>query len=434
MMSTAHRKVVSRIRQCVQALVGSDSFVSWFAGQEVNDKDYIFINNSFVFRDRVKTTKNAWYLGLRCNARKLPDPRSLVVAQLPTVNADFKHFSHKSKDLPEIKSLEAGLPDQLEHLGELVFVLIGMIGPSKEITIKINHSLIKGIRFRSSPVPVALDDADIVNVSSLLDPEAVWQQLTEIAKQRNLIQDRLPDNLEAPFADAFEKLQQEACSHVAIPSGAPKNPAGTILGKLIDVLERECSEYQSSLKKCLATATPEKDTFNNLLRIAYNFASDATPFIDLLVSICDLKPALLWCTLSEHSGLASAFRKLPWSKSKKKPSLDRYEEIIAGARNHAFHNLFGFQHSMEVDVSTLALKARRLRLFRPFAQRKERSLEFEDQEIIDLLTQFTRAPETAVSMPFWERNHDVMKATHELLQQTLEALVLLRKACHPGAD
>jgi hypothetical protein len=83
-----------------------------------------------------------------------------------------------------------------------------------------------------------------------------------------------------------------------------------------------------------------------------------------------------------------------------KPSLDGYEEIIAGARNHAFHSLFGFKHSLEVDVSTLAMKARRLRLFRPFAQRKEWSLEFEDQEIIDLLTQFTRAPETAPAMPF----------------------------------
>jgi hypothetical protein len=434
MMTTAHQKVVSRIRQSVQALLAGEPFTSWFAGQQVDDNDYIFFNNSFVYRDRVKTTKNPSYFGLRCNAKKQPDTKSLLVAQLPQVNADFKHFSHKSKNLPEIKSLDAGLADQLDGLGQLVFVLIGTIGASKETTIKINHTLIKRLRFRSSPVPVALDDEDVVNVANVLDPEAVWQQLTEIAKQRGLIQDRLPDSLEGPFVDAFEKLQQEACTHVAIPSGTPKNLKGTILGKLIDVLERECSEYQCSLQKCLATATPERETFNNLLRIAYNFAADATPFIDLLVSICDLKPVLLWCTLIEHFELATAFRKLPWSKSKKKPSLDRYEEIIAGARNHAFHNLFGFQHSMEVDVSTLALKARRLRLFRPFAQRKERSLEFEDQEIIDLLTQFTRAPETAVSMPFWERNHEVMKATHQLLQQTLEALVLLRKACSSGSD
>jgi hypothetical protein len=122
------------------------------------------------------------------------------------------------------------------------------------------------------------------------------------------------------------------------------------------------------------------------------------------------------------------FRELPWIKSKKKASLARYLETIGGARNHAFRNLFAFERSLEVDVSDLSLKARRLLLFPAHVNRRGGgSLEYEDQELIDVLTQFTRAPETIVSPTFWERNSSVMHALRTLLKSTANALDMLRR-------
>jgi len=47
------------------------------------------------------------------------------------------------------------------------------------------------------------------------------------------------------------------------------------------------------------------------LAFAYNFASDATGYLNLIVSICDLRPLVLWGTIAEHLTLSEAFRGLP---------------------------------------------------------------------------------------------------------------------------
>ena len=64
--------------------------------------------------------------------------------------------------------------------------------------------------------------------------------------------------------------------------------------------------------------------FNEVLRLPYNFAGDAKTFIELIVSICDLKPVVLWGTIGSHFALSEAFRALPWMRSRNKASLKKY--------------------------------------------------------------------------------------------------------------
>lgn len=96
--------------------------------------------------------------------------------------------------------------------------------------------------------------------------------------------------------------------------------------------------------------TPHTNEFNDLLRIAYNFAGDALLVIRLLVSVCDLKPIVRWCSVDEWFRLADAFRSLPWSKVKEKPSLDSYQQTINAARNSAFHRLLRVDSTLRVQL------------------------------------------------------------------------------------
>ena len=164
---------------------------------------------------------------------------------------------------------------------------------------------------------------------------------------------------------------------------------------------------------------------NDILRIAYNFSSDATGFLRLIVSLCDLKPVVLWGTIAEHHALSEAFNELPWSRSKLKPSLGNYQRTIADARNSAFHNLFPFRKSLSVSLPEAALGTPELRIFSEHTRRSENQLTYRDKELVDVLLEFTRARERRVSLTFWRQNLAVMDAAISLFQRTNEFLKML---------
>jgi len=421
--------IEKRIREGAEKVVASEAFRTWVATEDAFEKDdVVLFNNSYVFRDTIKGRKSEQYLGRVCDHRGRLDSGSFVVATPPGFNVDFKVFRARSKKLPPTRSIKASLDDQVARLGDLLFVLIGTVSEDTECTEPITHSLFDALRLAPSAKDELAIEGSTVLVNSLPNIETLWPALQKEAIKRGLIEDRLPQNLEGPLADAVERLHNEVYAVVRLPGSKDGSLERTILGKLAETLDHECREYEKALKECTGDPRHNTSAFNNVLRIAYNFSSDASRLIELLVRICDIKPVVLWCTLSEHFDLAEAFRHLPWAKSKKKPSLPVYGETIAGARNHAFHDLLPFDRAIEVDVGGLALKARRLRLFSPYTKRTQNALEYEDQEIVELLTQFTRAPEMAVAWGFWERNRAVMRATQRALAATAETLGMLWKS------
>lgn len=161
---------------------------------------------------------------------------------------------------------------------------------------------------------------------------------------------------------------------------------------------------------------------NDILWIAYNFASDAITFIRLIVSICDLKPVVLWGTMEKHFALAEALRNLPWHRHRNKPVLSNYCTTIADARNSAFHNLFSFRKSLDVALPEDSLQEAKMRIFSEHTKKRQNVLLYQDKEFVDLLFEFTRARERQVSLQFWERNLSVMDVTVELCDATSDFL------------
>ncbi len=421
----------------IQVLVGAglkqvfelDIFKAGFNNESLQKDDLLLINNSFVFRDKIKTTKNAQYLTLVMKGESL-DTAELYVSSGVNINSDFRIFKHNAKNLPAIIPFEEAVHNELASMGKLVSVLIGFIDRSIGFDEPINHSMFNQLSLVPSATALVSLDRNNVIINRIVDEELLWGELTKIARSNGIITAELPENLVKPLIDALEKLKKNSFIVLKLPE-TPTETGDTLLESIITALKENVEEYQKSLQKCGDDLSLDPLEYKNILRIAYNFAGDALTLIRLLVSICDLKPLLFWMTIKEQILLTEAFRSLPWKRMSTKPSLDEYFRTISGARNSAFHHLFPFDRAIEVQLEGVSISAKRLRLFSEFTSKSKNLFEYEDQQLIELLTEFTRSEEIYVSPEFWQRNHNVMTATVELLSSICGSLMLLSN--HPNA-
>ena len=414
----------------VRELVGTAAFSEWFKEQSANDGDIVVINNSFIYRKPlIKTSKNAQYLCLKVKGTQV-DLQDVFVGKPGDLNSDFKLFSAKSANLPPLEPLDQALQTEIKRLGRLVFVLIGEL---QEIpaAVPVNHTLVKELRFDPSAGSQAgLEDAGdgdkAIVVSQLTDPESAWNA---IRPEFDLeVGDDL-SSLESAFGGAFEKLQDEARLRLLLPSPTGTKAATSFIARLRASVRDQRKFYESALQEWGKGGAAADGHLREAMRVAYNFADDAIKVLQLLVSVADLKGVLLWCTVKEHFDVAEAFRTLPWTKSHKKPSLERYREIIGGARNRAFHNLLAFDRTIEADLGGVDVKARRLTLLPAYGRRKTTvPFDYEDREMVEILTELTRAPEVAVPFDFWKKNAAVMESFENLLARTEDALWALNRA------
>jgi hypothetical protein len=137
-------------------------------------------------------------------------------------------------------------------------------------------------------------------------------------------------------------------------------------------MRHQTTEYNSALE-ALRRAPEDQKLLHEILRIAYNFSADVLPLVSLLVSVCDLKPLVFWCTLKEQWALRQAFSDLPWASLGRKEKLEDYKTIVSQARSHAFHHVLPFDTTVEVDLSRLDVRAETMRLFVPFGKREGRA-------------------------------------------------------------
>jgi hypothetical protein len=323
----------------------------------------------------------------------------------------------------------------MRRLGRLVFVLIGKLEdvPTK---VSVQDSSVRELRFEpdAKSEAAAIDAGNggkAIIVNQIVDPESAWN-----AMKADLGRDLGDDmcRLETAFGEAFEKLRDEARLKLVLPDPGQSATHDSFMGRLRKSVSKQHKVYKAALQKCGKRGGIANSDLREVMRIAYNFADDAIKVLRLLVSLADVKPLLLWCTIDKHFAVAEAFRNLPWTKSRKKPSLERYREIIAGARNRAFHNLFAFDRTIEADLTGVDVKARRLTLLPPHGSKKETiPFDYEDREMVEILAELTRAPEVVVSFDFWKKNAAVMESFEKLLKSTENALWLLNQLQGKGA-
>jgi len=269
----------------------------------------------------------------------------------------------------------------MQTLGDLIFILIGEIDDSIVIETPIDcgrfHKLVWNSKLE---LPAAIKD-DIITVQDTYDEELIWFTIEAMLKNSQYKVNM--EELRRKIGRGLDKLQDKARARLIVPA-SKKTKKNCITCQIIEVLKQQRNEYKKALRDFENTKSGLKHAppINDILRISYNFASDATAFLRLVVSICDLKPIILWGTIAEHYSLSTSFRDLPWLRSNNKPSLKNYTTIIGNARNSAFHNLFPFRKSLEVSLPASALRDAQLTIFSEYEKKKENELKFQDKEVL----------------------------------------------------
>lgn len=408
--------VVAEIRQNLTRLISEPIFNEWLAENALQSGDYVMINNSFVYRN-VSTNKSDKYVVLEADANGMLSPEPLI-ATSSRINLDFKHFGQRAPK-PPVQSLNEAVADQIDNLGELLFILIGEVEDATVLTETVGHGDFDAIHWNpQAPEAVTIDDRDIT-VRDTNDDEPVNEAMRSLYEAQN---EEPPSGLIEALGIALDQLQDQAVASLRIPVAGADVGVG-ITDSILEVLSEQRNQYATALEQ---SSTEELAAgMNEILRIAYNFASDATTYLSLIVSICDLKPLVLWGTLAEHVELSEAFKNLPWSRSRNKPSLKNYSATISDARNSAFHNLFPFRKTLLLALPEAALHDAELRIFSEHARKRDNRLSFQDRELVDLLVEFTRARDRRVPPRFWRQNLVLMDATIELFAATNAFLKLL---------
>jgi hypothetical protein len=410
----------------VSSVLQHSEFKTWLEDQEDLTDGHIAINNSVLFRESLKTTKSDHFLCVPVKAKGECDYDRVCLASIIKFNGKFTHVSAKDKKTG-IGKFDPALAAELGSFGRIPLILIGSISDNVRVETQLGHELFNTVVLDPTQKEIVSIGDGILTIRDAEDEEAIWDALERAMSDAKLLQPPLPLDLQQPFAKALKELRSESHAVVSIPKPGDKTTTKGLLDEIIYVLDGQIADYSKSLAKCKQDSRNSED-FNNVLRISYNFSSDATKILHLLMSLCDLKPVLCWCTVAQWFALSEAFQKLPWSKSTTKPSLSAYHSMIGGARNKSFHNLFPFSKTLKVPMAGFPLEAISLTFFSEYSGRSNANkFEYHDQALIEAFTEFTRAGERFVPFSFWNKNLDVMSTTVELLRTTSSALRLLSR-------
>jgi len=222
-------------------------------------------------------------------------------------------------------------------------------------------------------------------------------------------------------------LNESARLKIILPTSHCVRPENSFLINIIETVREQNNQYKMCLDKYLDKPGENGSAFTDVLRIAYNFSVDVTKVLKLLISISDLKPIVLWCTIFEQFYSEQKLRELPGMDSDQKGLLPKYVSLISDARNQAFHNLFTFDRTLEADLEGINIKAKKI-TFLPLHNKKTNVLDYEDREMVELLSELTRAKQIDVPEQFWEKNYFFMQSLEEYLVSIEKTLWLLFQA------
>ncbi|MBI4178961.1 hypothetical protein HY522_06045 [bacterium] len=404
-----------RVVRAVRRIESHPEFKKWASDEHVAEGDLILINNSFVFRE-VQTEKSPLYLAVEVGpGGRLKTPPT--VTTLPSrQNLDFRRFA-ATQPRPVLQSLQASISQQKKMLGHLVFGLIGSVSEDRRVEAAPRTGSISRIVWNPAARELLTMIGDVVEINSVEDEEALWSAYMSAADASGLT---VSPQTQPEFAEALDTLLGLGAASLRLPQPEMRPHTG-ILDTIVKALREHVSDYGAVLVKYTRAQADEsrKIHFNEVLRVAYAFSQEASTLLRLIVSVCDLKPLVLWATIDKHHDLSEALKSLPWTRSRRKPSLKGYIDLVGDARNRAFHNIFPFDKALHFELPDGALAGAELRIFSEFGSRSHgNELSFHDKALAEVMLGFTRARRRPTPDTFWQKNEAVMKGMVDLFAET----------------
>jgi hypothetical protein len=303
------------IQNTLKVLRELPSVKTWLEQSNLSAGDLIVINNSFVYRQKLKTVKNEKYLALHVSDEGRISDEPVIVTGI-TLKSDIKLV--KEVISLNVSPIDEAIATELPRLGRLVFILIGKIKDNVLISEDLNQSAFEHVQLDPMHENLVEIYADHILINDTYDDEAIWQATCDFLINTGRGEE-VDEALRTAIGVDLDKLEEEAYASLQIPDEKP--PEESISNSIVEVLQEQVDHYEDALQRSQGDPAFDNEAFNELLRVAYNFASDATTYIRLIVSICDLKPVILWGMIGQHNKLSEAFRALSWLRSRNKPSL-----------------------------------------------------------------------------------------------------------------
>lgn len=391
---TKNQQIKTQILAELNAISNEQSFVDWLNGETIPSGQtcYVIFNNSFLFRDNIKTVKSTKYLACKISSSESIDFNQCFVIQGVSLNSPYKiiidsQSISKSTIIQEIRN-------ELTELGELVFVLIGEIIDEVQISESISSTDIKELVLNPTQTDLIEFDGSTIRIKDYSDSKLIWD-----TTEQHLINEgkNIPSNLSSQIEFALLKIQRYAYSKLEIPSVIDSSKI-YLIDKIIQVIQEHITDYSNNI----ANISANQQAYNEILRISYNFVSDINKLLVLIINVCDLKPIVLWMNIHKFLKLDIAFKELPFGFSNTKPSLKTYETLIKNARNKTFHQLFPFNKSLELKIDNL--DDIKLRMFSSFNNKSDNEMSYKDKKLAEILLDFTRVVEQSVDNTFWIKN------------------------------
>jgi hypothetical protein len=417
------------IVQCIGATIreiGDHRDFQEFLNRDVpNPGDAVVLNSSFLSRTGAQTPQSELNLVVEFGRTGTLEPLPQVCRGFP-LRSDYKLVKSPRSKLPPLSALPDAILAELEKFGRLPFVLIGEVHDDVAVAVHLNHSdFTELIVDPHCTPPLEIRNGALV-VPMTADAETVWTTLTAMPQYAGISPEK-PNALRDAIVTALSSAERLATARLTLPERGSV-PENHVLASISAVLREHEIRYDEALSHCGGAPDANPSAYNEILRISYNFASDASDLIKLILSLADLKPLVSWCTLGAQQRLAGAQADLfPYDRSRK-PSIATYATTIGDTRNSAFHSLFPFRKSLEVRLRDGDIRDPSLLIFAPYGRESDNELRYRDKALIDVLTSFTRARERRLPPVFWSRNRIVMREIIGLFDATARALVAIHGA------
>lgn len=392
----------------VEIVTNTIFFKDWLNKESVHPSanQFIAINNSFLFREHIKTVKSKKFIAFDISNTKTFDTKKIYIIEGINFISHFKIFSLSSEHIKT--TLNDTLKIELKDIGEVIYTIVGDIQDINDISEPLSNTHFKKITLS----PTLPSEFQIVNdeikIKDYADREQIWTLIEAHCSASSLT---IADNLPILIDKAITILQNNAFSNLTLPKKFDPNKK-YLLDKISLVIEDHLSTYKANI----TTIDTDPKAMIEILRVSYNFVCDVNKLLALVINLCDLKPIILWLTLSKYFSLDNKFKDLPFGFSKKKASLSDYESVIKNARNKSFHQLFPFNKALRFELE--ALEKVSVTIFSTYGKKDGNKMTYKDQELYDLLRGFTRVNEQIVSKMFWTKNELVMQAVQELIIAT----------------
>lgn len=411
-VNTIKSKVIAEI----ESVVKNKAFTDWLNDESIpaTGSWFVAINNSFLFRENIGTTKSEKYIAFDISSDKKYKPKKAYIIEGINFNAHYKALPQKPTY--KITSLEDAIKIELNEIGEVIYTIVGDIQDINEISHTLNNTTFKKITLSPTLTVDFSIVGDEIKIKDYSDREVIWNYI-EAHCTANKID--IPSNFAAIVDTAINVLQREAYSNLHLPK-----KFDTSKEYLLDRISKVLASHQLSYRANIPHIDTDSKAMVEVLRISYNFVSDVNKLLKLIVNICDLKPIVHWLTISKHIELDNKFKDLPFGFAKTKPSLINYESVIKNARNKSFHQLFPFNKALRFEVD--ALEKVSVTFFDSYGKKNANQMTYKDQDLFELLRSFTRVNEQIVSKDFWIKNEHVMEAVYSLIVETSASIKLTR--------